>query len=117
MFNKFGVFINLDYSHKSADKCSFLWQKVMEIMLSHGFTFKKRAFAINTNQNQTEVATHVRKLLDEIRLDQHDLDSFITDCYILNIEDCNDLTLPDTNNSIDVEDISHEELEALGYKF
>lgn len=117
MFNKFGVFINLDYAHKSADECSIVWQKVMDLMLSNGFSFEKRVFIINTTSDRDEIATNVRKLLDEIRLDQHDLYSYINDCYILNFQNCIDLTLPDTSNAIDVEDVSEEDLEALGVEY
>lgn len=117
MFNQFGIFMNLDYAHKPSDACSFIWQEIMDAMLANGFSFEKRAFTISTSNTRDEVATEVRKILDSVRCVHHDLYDFISDCYILNFDNCSDLTLPDTSGSIDVEHVSHEQLEALGYKF
>lgn len=41
----------------------------------------------------------------------------LVDCYILNLDNCNDLTLPDTSNSIDVEHINVQDLKATGVKY
>ena len=116
MFNKFGVFIYLDYAHKGNDVCSLIWQIIMDAMLSNGFLFEKRVFSIKTNKSRDEIASYVRKLLDSIRVQQHDLFSFINDCYILDFNNLSDLTLPDSKG-IDVEHVNYEELEALGYRF
>ena len=59
----------------------------------------------------------VRRLFDEILATQHDFFSFISDCYILNFESCMDLTLPDTSKTIAVEDLSLEDLDALGIEY
>lgn len=114
MPNKFGLFINLDYARHPSEECSFIWNKIMDKMLQNGFSFQKRAFSIRTNKERDEVAMEIRELLDEIQIDQHDFYRYIVDCYILNVENLSDLTLPDTSNSIDVEDISLEDLDALG---
>ncbi|MCU7940253.1 MAG: hypothetical protein KZQ64_07380 [gamma proteobacterium symbiont of Bathyaustriella thionipta] len=114
MSNNFGLFINLDYAHHPSEECSLLWNKIMDKMLLNGFSFQKRAFSIKTDKERIEVAKDVRGLLDEIHMEQSDFHSYIADCYILNFDNCSDLTLPDTSNSINVEDISMEELNALG---
>ncbi len=44
------------------------------------------------------------KLNYKIQSKQYDFYSYIIDCYILNLESCNDLTLPDTSDTIEVED-------------
>ena len=116
MFNKFGVFINLDYAHKGNEECSLIWQIIKDEMLNNGFLFEKRVFSIQTNKSRDEITSYVRKLLDSIRVQQHDLFSFINDCYILDFNNVNDLTLPDSKG-IDVEHVNYEELEALGYRF
>lgn len=117
MSNKFGLFINLDYAFKPEDECSLVWKKIMDKMLKYGFSFQKRAFAIITEKTSGEVSIDVRSLLDEIQAEQNDIFSYISDCYILNIDNCNDLTLPDTSNSIDVEDISLQDLDAIGIEY
>jgi hypothetical protein len=38
--NEFGLFVNLDYAHKSQDECSLIWQNIMDAMLEYGFLFK-----------------------------------------------------------------------------
>ncbi len=114
MSNKFGLFINMNYAHKSKEDCSMIWQEIMDTMLQNGFSFQKRAFSITTDNNINEMAIDIRKLLDKIQSKQLDFYSYIVDCYILNFDNCTDLTFPETSNSIDVEDISLEELEALG---
>lgn len=114
MSNKFGLFINLDYAHRPAEECLFIWNKIVDKMLQNGFSFQKRAFTIKTDKDRDEIAMDVRGLLDEIQIEQCDFYSYIVDCYILNVENYSDLTLPNTSNSIDVEDLSLEDLDALG---
>lgn len=114
MSNKFGVFINLDYCRHSSEDCSFLWQNITEKMYEKGFLFEKRIFTIRTDIECDEISIVIRGLLNEIQMEQHDLYSFIADCFILNFDNYNDLTLPDTSDSINVEDISIEDLNALG---
>jgi hypothetical protein len=106
MSNKFGVFVNLDYAHKAKSECSIVWNKISAKMLEYGFLFKKRTFAIITEKHSSEVSLDVRRLFDEIQLEQQDFYSYLTDCYILNLDGCNDLTFPDTSSSIEVEYIS-----------
>ena len=117
MTNKFGLFINLDYAHKSHNECSLIWQEIMNKMLKYGFSFNKRTFSFNTEKSSEEISLDVRCLFDEIQAEHHDFYSYITDCYILNLEGCHDLTLPDTSNSIDVEDISLQDLKAHGVEY
>jgi len=117
MAHKFGLFINLDYAHKTDIDCSLVWQKIMDKIVNNGFSFEKRAFVIISEKSSEELSTDVRDLLDELLDEQQDLFSYIVDCYILNLDNCTDLTLPDTSNSIAVEDISLEELDALGIKY
>ncbi|MCW8931188.1 MAG: hypothetical protein OQL19_13220 [Gammaproteobacteria bacterium] len=117
MPNEFGLFVNLDYAHKSHEECSQTWQNIMDAMLGYGFMFKKRAFVINTDQTRDEISIDVRHLFDEIQLKQPSFYSFIIDCYILNLESCNDLTLPDTSESIEVEDISLSDLNVIGVDY
>lgn len=117
MSNKFGLFINLDYAHKPTAECTYVWQKIMDKMLHSGFSFQRRAFAISTEKNRDELAHVVRVLLDELQTEQENFYSFIIDCYILNLENCSDLTLPDTSNSIDVEDITLQDLNTIGIDY
>jgi len=117
MTNKFGLFVNLDYAHKAQSECSMVWQKILDTLLQYGFSFQKRAFAINTEKNGDELSLDVRSLFDDIQAKQNDFYDYIIDCYILNLENCTDLTLPDTSNSIDVEDISLEELDTIGIDY
>lgn len=117
MAHKFGLFINLDYAHKSDNDCSLVWQKIMDKIVNNGFSFEKRAFVIISDKKSEELSADVRALLDELLDEQQDLFSYIVDCYILNLDNCTDLTLPDTSDSIAVEDISLEDLDALGIKY
>lgn len=117
MHHKFGLFINLDYAHKSDSECALIWQQIRDKMSANGFTFEKRAFVLNSEISSEELSSKVRALLNEILTQQPQLYSYIADCYILNFDDCTDLTLPDTSDSIDVEDISLEELDALGITY
>ena len=117
MAQKFGVFINLDYAHKTKNDCSLIWQKIMDKMANNGFSFEKRAFVIHSEKNAQELSLDVRILFDEIQAEQNNIYNYIVDCYILNLDNCTDLTLPDTSDSIDVEDISLEELDALGIEY
>ncbi len=117
MLKTFGLFINLNYAHKPWDECSLIWQMIMKKMLENGFTFQKRTFQILTEKNSDELSATVRQLFEEIQRDKHNLYSYLVDCYILNIENCNDLTLPDTSDSIDVEHINVQDLKAAGVKY
>ena len=117
MSNEFGLFVNLDYAHKSEDECALIWQSIMNTMLHYGFIFKKRTFVIKTEKNRDEISIDVRHLFDEIQAEQHDFYSYIIDCYILNLESCNDLTLPDTSDTIQVEDISLQDLNTIGVDY
>ena len=114
MSNKFGLFINLDHAHHPSEECAFIWNKITDKMLQNGFSFQKRAFVIKTDKERNEMAIDIRGLLDEIQMEQHDFYSYLIDCYMLNVEDCSDLTLPDTSNSIGVEHVSPEDLDKLG---
>lgn len=115
--NEFGLFVNLDYAHKSQDECALTWDSIMEAMIEYGFVFKKRTFAIVTEKSRDEISLDVRHLFDAIQLKQQDFYSFIVDCYILNLEGCNDLTLPDTSDTIEVEDISLDDLNIIGVDY
>lgn len=117
MAHKFGLFINLDYAHKADDACSLIWQKIRDRAARHGFSFEKRVFVIFSEKSAEQLSADVRVLLDEILIEQDDLYSYIVDCYILNLDNCTDLTLPDTSGSIDVEDISLDDLDVLGIKY
>ena len=117
MTNEFGLFVNLDYAHKSQDECSLIWQNIMDAMLEYGFLFKKRAFVICTEKSRDEISVDVRHLFDDIQTIQQDFYSYIIDCYILNLESCNDLTLPDTSDTIEVEDISLSDLNMIGVDY
>ena len=117
MSHEFGLFVNLDYAHKSEDECTLIWQNIMDAMLNYGFSFRKRAFIITTDKNRDEIAMDVRHLFDEIQAGQQNFYSYITDCYILNYESCNDLTFPDTSDTIEVEDISLEDLNVIGVDY
>lgn len=117
MTNKFGLFINLDYAHRPQSECTHVWQKIMDTLLQYGFSFQKRAFAISTEKNREDLSMDIRSLFDDIQAKQNDFFDYIADCYILDLENCTDLTLPDTSNSIDVEDISLEELNSIGIDY
>lgn len=117
MSNEFGLFVNLDYAHKSQEECALIWQSIMDSMLHYGFLFKKRAFTITTTKSRDEVSLDIRHLFDELQLKQDKFYSYIIDCYILNIENCVDLTLPDTSDSIQVEDISLKDLNSIGVDY
>jgi len=117
MTNKFGLFINLDYAHKPDHDCALVWQKISDKLLNYGFSFQKRAFSINTDKNRDDISSDVRGLFDEIQAEQDDFFAYIVDCYILNLDNCTDLTLPDTSNSIDVEDISLQDLNTIGIDY
>ncbi|MDX2504608.1 MAG: hypothetical protein QNL62_09050 [Gammaproteobacteria bacterium] len=117
MFNRFGVFINLDYAHNHQDECSLVWQKIMAKMHENGFSFEKRTFVISTNKNPNELSMDLRRLFDEILTRQHDFYSFISECYVLNCASYTDLTLPDTSKTIAVKDLSLEDLDALGVEY
>jgi hypothetical protein len=115
--NKFGVFINLDYAHQSHDECAFIWKRIMEIMTGYGFFFQKRTFTIDTDKSRNEIANDVRGLFDLIQKEQEHFFSYVSDSYILNLEDCSDLTLPDTSETIDVENITFQELNIMGIEY
>lgn len=117
MSNRFALFINLDYAHKSESECALIWQSIMDTMLNYGFLFRKRAFVITTEKNRDEISVAVRRLFDGLQAEQQFFYSYITDCYILNYESCNDLTLPDTSDTIQVEDISLEDLNTIGVDY
>ncbi len=117
MTNEFGLFVNLDYAHKSQDECAQIWHCIMEVLLDYGFLFQKRAFVIHTEKNRDQISLDVRHLFDVIQLEQPNFYSFIVDCYILNLEGCNDLTLPDTSDTIEVEDISLDDLNIIGVDY
>jgi len=86
-------------------------------MTGYGFLFHKRVFTITTNKSRDEISSEVRGLFDLIQKEQEDFFSFIGDSYILNFEDCSDLTLPDTSASIDVENITFQELNSMGIEY
>ena len=117
MSNKFGVFINLNYAHQSHDECTFIWKKIMDVMTGYGFLFQKRTFTIDTDKSRDEIANDVRGLFDLIQKEQEHFFSYVSDSYILNLEDCSDLTLPDTSESIDVENITFQELNIMGIEY
>jgi len=54
--NEFGLFVNLDYAHKSQDECADIWHLIMNAMIKYGFSFEKRAFVIITEKNRDEIA-------------------------------------------------------------
>jgi len=117
VLNEFGLFVNLDYAHKSQDECTQVWQLILDAMLEYGFSFQKRAFVIHTEKSRDEISLDVRHLFDEIQITHSSFYSFIIDCYILNLEGCTDLTLPDTSNTIEVEDISLDDLNINGVDY
>ena len=117
MTNEFGLFVNLDYAHKSQAECALVWQSIMDAMLEYGFVFKKRTFSIHTEKNRDEISVDVRALFDQLQAEQQGFYGYIIDCYILNLETCNDLTLPDTSDTIEVEDISLQDLNTIGVDY
>ncbi|MCU7799046.1 MAG: hypothetical protein KZQ70_02595 [gamma proteobacterium symbiont of Lucinoma myriamae] len=117
MSNNFGVFINLDYAHQPHAECTLIWNKIMEVMVDYGFIFQKRVFTITTNSSRDEISSDVRGLFDLIQKEQEHFYSYICDNYILNLEECSDLTLPDTSASIDVENITFQELNIMGIEY
>lgn len=117
MPNQFGLFVNLDYAHKPQEECHVIWESIAEAMLDYGFIFKRRAFAITSDKNRDEISLDIRHLFDLIQLGEPDFYNYIVDCYILNVENCNDLTLPDTTESIEVEDISLQDLNTIGVDY
>ncbi|WP_198264219.1 hypothetical protein [sulfur-oxidizing endosymbiont of Gigantopelta aegis] len=117
MSNQFGLFIHLDYAHKPQDDCAMVWQNIMDTMQGYGFDFNKRAFFIDTDKSRDDISQDIRHLFDEIQLVQADFYSYIMDCYILNYETCSDLTLPDTSETIEVEDISLQDLNTIGVDY
>ena len=117
MSNKYGLFINLDYAHKPTAECTYIWQKIQDHLTHNGFSFQRRAFAITTEKNRDELVHVVRGLLDELQSQEENFFSFITDCYILNLDNCSDLTLPDTTDSNDVEDITLQDLNTIGIDY
>jgi len=117
MSNTFGLFVNLDYAHKPKKECALIWHMIMDEMLAYGFSIHKRAFTINTDKTRDELSIEVRHVLDKLQLEHMDLFAYIKDCYIINLAGSEDLTLPDTSESIDVEDISLEDLHDAGIKF
>lgn len=114
MINKFGVFINMNYADKPAGDCIKILDKIKHKLLLNGYSFEQRVFVIHTEQNIKDSAKKVRQSLAEISMDVKDLHSYITDCYMLDIQKYADLKLPDTSDSIDVEQISIEDLELFG---
>ena len=117
MSNKFGVFVNLDYAHQPHSECSLIWKKIMDDMINYGFLFEKRVFVLITDKSRDEISNGVRALFDTIQKEQPDFYSYISDSYILNLKDCSDLTLPDTSDSIDVENITFQELNSMGIEY
>lgn len=86
-------------------------------MTGYGFLFQKRTFTIDTDKSRDEIANDVRGLFDLIQKEQEHFFSYVSDSYILNLEDCSDLTLPDTSESIDVENITFQELNIMGIEY
>ncbi len=117
MPNVFGLFVNLDYAHKSQDECTQVWHIILDAMLEHGFSLQKRAFVIHTEKSRDEIAAEVRHLFDEIQARHQTFYGFIIDCFILDLESYNDLTLPDTSDTIEVEDISLDDLNINGVDY
>ena len=119
MTHKYGLFINLDYAHKFTDDCSKIWEIIKDSMTQNGFLFEKRAFVIQSEKNSEEIANYVVQLFDQIQINSPDLHiySYLTDCFILNLDQCKDIKQPDTSNSILVEDVNMYELDAAGIQY
>ncbi len=111
MSNKFGVFINMNYTVKPSGDCIKVLAKIKEKLLVKGYSFEKRIFMKNTEMDLKETAKEVRHLLADIAREVKDLHTYVTDCYMLDIKKYADLKLPDTSNSIDVEQITLEDLQ------
>ncbi len=116
---KYGLFINLDYANKPADECAKIWGIIMDAMAQNGFQFEKRAFVINSEKNTDEIAHFVVQLFDQIQMNLPDLHiySYLADCFILLLDECKDIKQPDTSNSILVEDVNLDELDASGIEY
>lgn len=119
MATKYGLFINLDYANKPADECANIWDIIMDTMTHNGFTFKKRAFVITSEKNLDEIARFVVQLFDQVQMNSPNLHiySYLADCFILTLDDWKDIKQPDTSNSILVEDVNLDELDAAGIKY
>lgn len=111
MSNKFGVFVNMNYANKPAGDCVKILDMIKDKLLTKGYSFEKRIFVIHTEKDIKDTSKEVRHFLGEIAMNVKDLHSYITDCYMLDIKKYADLRLPDTSDSIDVEQISIEDLE------
>ena len=114
MANKYGLFINLDYANKPAEECSNIWGVITDVMMHNGFSFEKRAFVINSEKNLEDIANFVVYLFDQIQINSPDLHiyNYLADCFILTLDKCKDVKLPDTSNSILVEDVDLDDLDA-----
>ena len=112
MLNRIGVFINMNYAQHS-DQCKPVWEKIMKSMRSYGFFFQKRVFVIMTDKSRDDIAEDVKVLFKIVSLEHEDCLKYIAECYISDFTDCYDMTLPDTNNSIDVELLTSEQLDSM----
>jgi hypothetical protein len=110
MSNKFGIFINMNYAAKPAGDCAKILEKIKQRFLSNGYSFEKRVFVINTDKDIKNTSIEVRHLLSDIAKEFEDLHNYVSDCYMLDIKKYADLKLPDTSDSIDVEQIILEDL-------
>ncbi len=119
MATKYGLFINLDYANKPADECSNIWGIIMDTMTQNGFSFEKRAFVIISEKSSDEIAQFVVHLFDQIQMNSPNLHiyNYLADCFILTLDDCKDIKQPDTSNSILVEDVNLDDLDAAGIEY
>jgi hypothetical protein len=117
MTNKFGLFINLNYAHHPHNECNLVWKKLQSHLSKAGFVFEKRYFAMTTDKSRDDLVEISRQVLDDLQNEIENLYSYLNDCYVVNLNTSSDLMLPDTSTSIDVEDISTDELNALGVEY
>jgi pyruvate-formate lyase-activating enzyme len=116
MSHKFGIFVNMNYTDKPAGDCIKILNKIKDKLLSKGYTFEKRVFVIRTEKDIKDAAKDVHHLLAEIAIEVKNLHSYLTDCYMLDIEKYADLKLPDTSESIEVEQITLDDLVIKGVR-
>ena len=117
MSNKFGVFINMNYTEKPTEDCVKILDKIKHQLLNNGYSFEKRVFVINTENDLKDTSIQVRHILSELAADIKNLHTYVSDCYMLDIKKYSDLKLPDTSDSIDVEQISLESMELSANNF
>ena len=119
MSRRYGLFINLDYKNRSSQECSLIWDIIKTTFDEQGFLFEKRIFVFTSEHDIEQVSNLVVQLLDQIQINSPELHiyNYLSDCFILSLDECKDIKRPDTSNTIMVEDLNPEDLKLIEMEY